>query len=195
MQRIATISLLVMLIGIAGVLQANPEKPREGTRQGPGSSSQTVALFDMERAFQASDEFRTQMKVLKIQVKAARERVKREVDELGLRTDSSDSDSPESSDLAREQLRTDIHSGQTFLLDRESEIYLKVYQGLLKEVRAYCGEHGIAVVYRVPEDEPALDSASDVVKATEKELVCYGPDVRDITDEIIERVNARLSGK
>jgi hypothetical protein len=61
--------------------------------------------------------------------------------------------------------------------------------------RAYCGEHGIAVVYRVPKEEPALDSPSDVVKATKSELVCYGPDVRDITDEIIERVNARLSRK
>jgi len=92
-------------------------------------------------------------------------------------------------------VRAETESRRKSILQRESDIYLTVYRELLREVEAYCGEHGIAVVYAVRDEEIDPGNPSDVLRAIQRKGVWHEPDAQDITEDIVQRVNARSTGK
>jgi hypothetical protein len=74
-------------------------------------------------------------------------------------------------------------------IQQEAKIYFSVYQEIMAAVEDFAGQTGIALVMRFNRDPASVEKPDDVLREINKAVV-WSPRGRDITDYIVQKVNA-----
>lgn len=183
MGRIAMAVAAYFLLGAAGALDADSEKPADRPSSAADSRAPSIAVLDVAKVLRECGHFKQQMGELNAEIAAERKRMKRKAEQLALGRDLEDAlatGSPKRE--AWEQFRNEATSLRRSFLRREGNIYRTVYDALQEQAKKYCREQGLLG----PIDLGTLEQAT-----TKPEVV----DSLDITEETLRRLNAHFASR
>jgi hypothetical protein len=76
-------------------------------------------------------------------------------------------------------------------IQQEAKIYYGVYQEIMGAVEDFANQTGVALVMRYNREPASVEKPDDVLREINKPVV-WSPRGRDITDFIIQKVNAGM---
>lgn len=161
-----------------------------------------IALLDVSRIFKNHARFQAMMKDMKADVEQAEAAMKKEretinnmIEQLkGLKPGTQDYKQLEQMIATRQaDMNVQVQLQRKDFLLREARIYHAIYQELEQEVRFYANNMGITMVLRYNGEPVDPENPEDVLRNINKPVVCFTPGM-DITDQILERLNARSGG-
>jgi len=182
-----------------GHLAATVQQP-DGDVSEPADSD--IAVLDVARVFKEHALFKRQIAKLKQEVQNMDAEIRlrgQEVQRLQKQLEAATEGSPEQQRLQDQviaqtgQLRADTEKYKAQLLQREALVYRQAYQQVVEEVQVYAKQRHIRLVVRHQGDSIDSTVAKKVLQNINRFVVFQ--DGLEITDAIIERLDARNEGK
>ncbi len=168
--------------------------------QQPQSFAGQTVLLDVNAVFKAHLRFKAMMEDMQRDVEQAETEVKQEkekIRQLGQTLESYHVGTPEyqqfDTELAKRQsdLAVKVQMRKKEFIQQEAKIYYGVYQEIMAAVEDFANQTGVALVMRYNRDPASVDKPDDVLREINKSVV-WSPRGRDITDYIIQKVNAGM---
>jgi len=172
------------------------------TAQPPGQQPQTLVgqtvLLDVNAVFKAHVRFKQMMEDMQRDVEQAETDVKQEKEKIRQLGETLQQYHPGTQEYV--QFDTELTKRQSDLavkvqmrkkqfIQQEDKIYYGVYQEVMAAVEDFAGQTGIALVLRFNRDPANADNPDNVLREINKNVV-WSPRGRDVTDYIIQKVNA-----
>jgi Skp family chaperone for outer membrane proteins len=172
------------------------------TAQAPGQQPQSLAgqtvLLDVNAVFKAHVRFKAMMEDMQRDVEQAETDVKQEKEKIRQLGETLQQYHPGTQEYV--QFDTELTKRQSDLavkvqmrkkefIQQEAKIYFSVYQEIMAAVEDFAGQTGIALVMRFNRDPASVEKPDDVLREINKAVV-WSPRGRDITDYIVQKVNA-----
>lgn len=168
-----------------------------------------VGLIDMAYVFNNYEKFKALQEAVQADLKTARERAQKSIDEIKKQTEilqsgQFKSDSPDYKRIEQQIIRmqTELEAfgrvTQNENLKREAEIYRQVYLEVTDAIRVYAEHYGYTLIIRF--DREALEEAKDPQQILQRmtRQVVYNRSEDDLTMAILNHLNrsyANASGR
>jgi Skp family chaperone for outer membrane proteins len=166
----------------------------------PQSLGGQIVLLDVNAVFKNHSRFKLMMEDMQRDVEQAEADVKQEkerIRKLAETLESYHAGTPEyqntETELTKRQsdLAVKVQMRKKDFIQQEAKIYFNVYQEILGAVEELANQYGIAMVMRYNRDPISVDKPDDVLRDINKAIV-WSPRGRDITDAIIQKLNAGM---
>lgn len=188
--------LRYLLFFLFVVSSTSNEARAQNSSSATANRATLVALLDTSHVFKNHERFKQRMEVLKQEIKALDEDMKRGRDRLSqlqqkladLKPGTSEYNQLEA-DIARQMgdLQIRARQKQMELMDEEARVYHETYVQIEREVAALAERFGIGLVLRFDRDAIDPQDRSSVLKGVNRAVV-YQRNL-DITEMVLERVN------
>jgi len=168
--------------------------------QQPQSLAGQTVLLDVNAVFKAHLRFKAMMEDMQRDVEQAEADVKQEKEKIRKLAESLEQFHAGTQDY--QQLDTELTKRQSDLavkvqmrkkefIQQEAKIYYGVYQEIMGAVEDFANQTGVALVMRYNREPASVEKPDDVLREINKPVV-WSPRGRDITDFIIQKVNAGM---
>lgn len=158
---------------------------------------ETEAVIDMSEVFRRSIHFASETERLK----AAHAQLQSQMEEMGARLQAqqrllNDTEGDRHAELERQMVELQVEmvlsaKSQQSMQQAEAEIYLNTYRRVRTVIAEYARENGIQTVRRVSAAVTEEDmNAQQILEWINRDIVYSADEPRDITQDIIERLNA-----
>lgn len=196
----------ILCLGVGRVDSATAEAPASvaapPTEQSQGEVADE-AVIDMARVFEKHTAFNAQIQKLKDRIRELEREIQTSREQFN-RLEAqlkSEADPDEKVKLEKQAanlagtLGVRIKEVREQLMVAEARVYNDTYKAICAAVARHAREHGIRIVRRIDNSHVEIDvvtseNRQQVLKQINREVVYRALDSRDITDAIIERLNA-----
>lgn len=198
MKKLVTITTLVAILCGTGYVLI----PRSASAQNAPSESgpHKIALIDMAEVFKKYKKFEDLRETLKVEITAAEERVKKDIEvintlkgQLKTMTEGSPQFKEKEKELATKaaDMQANQQVQQRDFLRKESQIYKAVYGEVTEAVTKYAQYYNFTLVMRFKRDDmPESDNPQEVISRMNGTVIYHRPQ-DDITDAVLDYLNKR----